>query len=105
MKKEEKITEKKYCSCVIQNIGSKYQQERRKEDPNLSAYGLCTYAVYNRQNKKRERQVPCDKILEFEKYDIEILRAYAKEKKVKITEEGKYKKKEKLVEDMYKQLR
>jgi hypothetical protein len=98
------LREKKYCSCVIQNIGSKYQQERRKNDPSLSAYGLCTHALYNAQDKTRKKIIPCDSILKFEKYDINILRAYAKEKKVKITENGRYKNKERLVKDMYKQL-
>jgi hypothetical protein len=98
------LREKKYCSCVIQNIGSKYQQEKRKENPTLSPYGLCTYSLYNSQNKTRRKVIPCDKILKFEKYDINILRAYAKEKKVKVTQNGKYKTKEQLVRDMYKQL-
>ena len=64
---------------LVQNINKK----KEKRNPNLSPYGLCIYSLYNSQDKTRKKMIPCDKILKFEKYDINILRAYAKEKKVK----------------------
>jgi hypothetical protein len=78
--------EQRYCSCIIK---AKYP-----------SYALCTHSVYNLQNKKRTKNIECDKIIDFDKYDLLTLRTYAKNKKIKITKNGKYKTKDVLINDL-----
>lgn len=100
--KKPTIREKKYCSCVIKSFGSKHQKDKMKENPKLNPYSLCTHVMYNAQDKKRKQTIECDKILKFEKYDINSLRGYAKSKGIKVTQNGKYKNKNDLVTSLNK---
>ena len=95
------LREKKYCSCVIKVSGNNNKKSNKKSNnSNQSPYGLCTYSLYNNQGLKRNKVIPCDKILNFNKYNINELRGYAKIKNVKVTSNGKYKSKEELVKSL-----
>ena len=96
------IREKKYCSCVIKVSGNNSKKTNNNDNTNQSPYGLCTFSLYNKQGLKRNKVVPCDKILNFSKYNINELRGYAKMKNIKVTSNGKYKTKDELVKDLNK---
>jgi len=83
--------EQKYCSCILSVM---------KKD--INPYGLCTNSVYGSRNLTRKTNPLCATYYKFEKYDLSSLREYAKSKKVKITENSRYKSKDKLVLDLYK---
>ena len=74
--------EQKYCRCLI------HVRSRK-----LSPYGICTNSVYNLQNKKRRRVIPCSKNYDFSRFTAEELRLYAKEKKIKTRKNSRYIKK------------
>ena len=78
--------ERRYCSCLM-------QVRPKIKNP----YGICTNSVYNLQNTKRTKLVKCSKYYDFSKYNLKILRAYAKEKGIKITKKSKYISKRELV--------
>ena len=81
IKKSNKRTkEQKYCSCLMKVRGNTYKKTRKV----ISPYGICTNSLYNRQKEKRNKLIRCSGYYDFKKYDIDYLRAYALEKKIKI---------------------
>ena len=99
-KKLSKI-ERKYCSCLMMVLGDKKQKQARKENPKLTPFGLCTHSVYNSKGLKRTTNPECGPYYKFEKYPIDSLREYAKQRKINVTENSKYKSKEQLVKELY----
>jgi len=93
--------ERKYCSCIMMVLGDKKQKQARKNNPQLTPFGLCTHSVYNSKGLKRKTNPECGSYYKFEKYPIESLREYAKQRKINITKNGKYKSKEELVKNLY----
>ena len=92
-KKNKSLTkrERRYCSCLM------------KVRPKIkNPYGICTNSVYNLQKTKRTKVVKCSKYYNFQKYNLKFLRAYAKEKNIKITNKGKYLTKKALVDKLEK---
>ena len=67
------IVEKKYCSCLM--------KVRSKKNPN--PYGICTDAVYGSRGLVRDKVVECSEEYNFSKYNLKMLKLYAKEKKIK----------------------
>lgn len=67
------IIEKKYCSCLM--------KVRSKKNPN--PYGICTDAVYGSRGLVRDKVVECSEEYKFDKYNLKMLKLYAKEKKIK----------------------
>ena len=65
--------EQKYCSCLM--------KVRSKQIPN--PYGICTDAVYKSRDKVRNKVVMCSENYNFEKYTLQMLKDYAKEKNIK----------------------
>jgi hypothetical protein len=86
-----KPRERRYCSCLM-------QVRPKIKNP----YGICTNSVYNLQNTRRTKLVKCSKYYDFQKYNLKILRAYAKEKSIKLTQGGKYLSKKALVSKLAK---
>lgn len=68
-----KIIEKKYCSCLM--------KVRSKKNPN--PYGICTDAVYKSRGLVRDKVVECTEEYDFNKYNLKMLKMFAKEKKIK----------------------
>jgi len=93
IKKKSNLTkrEKKYCSCLM-----KVRATLKKSNPR-SPYAICTTSLYNAQNLKRTKRVNCSKNYNFNVYNLNHLRQYAKEKKIKIYEKGKLLNKSKLI--------
>ena len=93
IKKKSNLTkrEKKYCSCLM-----KVRATLKKSNPR-SPYAICTTSLYNAQNLKRTKRVNCSKNYKFNVYNLNHLRQYAKEKKIKIYEKGKLLNKSKLI--------
>ena len=71
--------ERKYCSCIA--------KVRTKK--NLNPYAICTNSLYNRQNLIRSKLINCSKYYNFDRMNYQMLKAYAKEKKIKIYNKGK----------------
>ena len=90
------IRERKYCSCIIQVSG------KSNKNDNNSPYALCTHSLYNKKGLKRNKVVPCDNIIDFNKYNLNELKGYAKMKNINVTNNGKYKSKTELVNDLNK---
>ena len=67
------IVDKKYCSCLM--------KVRSKKNPN--PYGICTDAVYGSRGLVRDKVVECSEEYNFDKYNLKMLKLYAKEKKIK----------------------
>ena len=67
------IIEKKYCSCLM--------KVRSKKNPN--PYGICTDAVYKSRGLVRDKVVECTEEYDFTKYNLKMLKMFAKEKKIK----------------------
>ena len=67
------IIEKKYCSCLM--------KVRSKKNPN--PYGICTDAVYKSRGLIRDKVVECTEDYDFKKYNLKMLKMFAKEKKIK----------------------
>ena len=84
--------ERKYCSCV-----AKVRATLKKRNPR-SPYAICTSSVYNKQNRKRKRRVECYKYYNFNKFSMKQLKAYAKEKKIKLSHKGRMLRKPQLVQ-------
>ena len=83
--------EKKYCSCLM-----KVRATLKKSNPR-SSYAICTNSLYNAQNLKRTKRINCSKNYNFNVYNLNHLRQYAKEKKIKIYEKGTLLNKSKLI--------
>lgn len=77
------LIQKKYCSCITK-VGRK----------NINPYGICTKSVYFTRGLKRKGRVSCS--MYSEKTTLQ-LRKYAKKKNIKITKNGKYLTKAKLI--------
>ena len=67
------IIEKKYCSCLM--------KVRSKKNP--IPYGICTDAVYKSRGLIRDKVVECTEYYDFNKYNLKMLKMFAKEKKIK----------------------
>jgi len=67
-------TEAKYCNCLM--------HVRPKNNP----YGICTKTVY--KDQKRTKRVDCDNHYDFSKYEMDELKALAKEKKIGVSNLG-----------------
>ena len=93
IKKKSNLTkrEKKYCSCLM-----KVRATLKKSNPR-SPYAICTTSLYNAQNLKRTKRINCSKNYNFNVYNLNHLRQYAREKKIKIYEKGKLLNKSKLI--------
>ena len=65
--------EKRYCSCLM--------KVRRQGIKN--PYGICTSAVYTKQGEVRDKMIKCTVYYDFSKYPLNILRPFAREKKIK----------------------
>ena len=99
MVEEKKLTkrEQKYCSCIMMVMGE--QRKKKEKDTNKkNPYALCTWSLYNRDGKKRKKQIDCGKYYQYEKYSLESLKEYAKRNGIKIS--GK--KKQELIDELYK---
>ena len=70
---DSQMIEKKYCSCLM--------KVRSKKNPN--PYGICTDAVYGSRGLVRDKVVECSEEYKFDKYNLKMLKLYAKEKKIK----------------------
>ena len=74
--------EGKYCRCLVKVRGkSKYLHKNKIINP----YGICTKSVYILKGKKRTKKVSCLKNLNLNKLSFNKLKAYAIEKKIKVT--------------------
>lgn len=93
--------ERRYCSCIMMVLGDKKQKQARKENPQLTPFGLCTHSVYNSKGLKRTTNPECGPYYKFEKYPIESLREYAKQRKINVTKNNKYKSKQELSKELY----
>lgn len=96
IKKTKKLSkkERKYCSCIM-----KVRSRLKNRNPR-SPYAICTYSLYNRKNLKRTKRIECSQYYNFNLYSVAHLREFAKEKKIKITKNGKPKKKALLLKDI-----
>lgn len=65
--------EKRYCSCLMK------VRSKRIQNP----YGICTSAVYGKEDKIRNKVIECTPYYNFKKYPLKYLKLYAKEKKIK----------------------
>ena len=85
--------ERKYCSCLM-------KVRPRVNNP----YGICTSSVYNKQNVKRKKVVNCSSYYDYNILNMEMLKAYASEKKIPTRSKGRYISKKKLIKriDQYK---
>ena len=83
--------EKKYCSCLM-----KVRATLKKRNPR-APYAICTNSLYNAQNLKRTKRIDCSKFYEFNNIKLKNLREFAREKKIKITENGKLVNKKQLI--------
>ena len=88
------IREKKYCSCIMKVRANLSKKNTR------GPYGICTSAIYNKQNKKRSKLIKCSKYYNFSVYNLKHLKEYAREKKIKLTKNGKSKTKAQLLKDI-----
>lgn len=82
------VVEQKYCRCI---------RKISKKNPRINPYGICTKSVYGSRNIKRGK-VKCSKF--YEQYSIRELRDIAKKKNIRVTENGRYKNKTRLIRDL-----
>ena len=86
-----KVVEKNYCHCV---------QKVKRKNPDINPYAICTDSVYASRGLTRDKVVNCDKYYNLDKMNVQELREQAKRKNIKLTKNGKYKRKNVLLKEI-----
>ena len=86
-----KVVEKNYCHCV---------QKVKRKNPDINTYAICTDSVYASRGLTRDKVVNCDKYYNWDKMNVKELREQAKRKNIKLTKNGKYKRKNVLLKEI-----
>lgn len=80
--------DRKYCSCIMAVRHNKY----KSKDKDMNPYGICTYNVYIKRRKQKSKTLDCGINYDLDNYNIDYLKAYAKERGIPLTyvnEKGK----------------
>ena len=86
-----KVVEKNYCHCV---------QKVKRKNPDINPYAICSDSVYASRVLTRDKVVNCDKYYNWDKMNVKELREQAKRKNIKLTKNGKYKRKNVLLKEI-----